>query len=135
MIHNDIFKKMQLKILILVRSLTFLVSLILLLYLIYNIGWVIYSLFILGNVNIETQVFNFLSSIILIVVGIELAELILVRDYTVLVDVLLFAISRKILIKPEFTPYNIIGYLVIIIFILVRRFLHHSLENRVDKGN
>lgn len=102
-------------------------------YVIIGIFMCIYLLFIIFriisgivsnvNYNVETEVFSFLSTIILIIVGVELGELVVARDYKLLIDILMFAIARKILIRPEFTLEYSIGYLAIIVFVLMRKYV------------
>ncbi len=79
-------------------------------------------------IEIETQTFSALSSIILIVVGVELCELIISRDYRLMIDVLIFALARKMIIRPEFGKEYMIGYLVLIIFLLLRRYIFAKTE-------
>lgn len=99
------------------------ISLLVVIYILWILFQIIYSVVTTGQVNIEQQIFSFLSTVILVVVGIELGELVVIRDYRLLLDILVFAIARKIIIKPEFAIEYAIAYLALIIFILTKKFV------------
>lgn len=79
-----------------------LISVVLGIFLISMIYKILYSLVAAIPIEIELSTFSVLSSIILVIVGVELCELVISRDYRLMLDVLIFALARKIIIKPEF---------------------------------
>lgn len=99
------------------------ISLLVIIYILWILYQIVYSIITTGQVNVEQQIFSFLSTVILVVVGIELGELVFARDYRLLLDILVFAIARKIIIKPEFAIEYAIAYLALIVFILIKKFV------------
>lgn len=105
------------------RWLYLVISLLIITYILWTLLQIIYNTIFAGMINVEQQIFSFLSTTILIIVGLELGELVYARDYKLLVDILIFAIARKIIIKPEFNIEYTLAYFVLLAFILVRRFV------------
>ncbi|MCS7228231.1 MAG: hypothetical protein NZ839_04635 [Endomicrobia bacterium] len=108
------------------------ISLLVVIYIVWFLFKVVYNIIFIGEVNIEQQIFSFLSTVILIIVGVELGELVYARDYRLLMDILIFAIARKIIIKPEFTLEYAIAYLALIVFMLIKKFIF---TETVEKQN
>jgi len=105
-----------------------LISIVLAIFLVSTIYKILYCLTTAIPIDIETSTFSTLSSVILVIVGIELCKLIISRDYRLMLDVLIFALARKIIIKPEFGKEYMVGYLVLIIFLLLRKYLFVKTE-------
>jgi len=105
-----------------------LISIVLAIFLVSTIYKILYCLTTATPIDIETSAFSTLSSVILVIVGVELCELIISRDYRLMLDVLIFALARKIIIKPEFGKEYMASYLVLIIFLLLRKYLFVKTE-------
>jgi hypothetical protein len=101
---------------------------VLAIFLVSTIYKILYCLITAIPIDIETSAFSTLSSVILVIVGIELCELIISRDYRLMLDVLIFALARKIITKPEFGKEYMVVYFVLIIFLLLRKHLFVKTE-------
>jgi len=88
---------------------------VLAIFLVSTIYIILYCLITATSIDIETSAFFTLSSVILVIVGVELCKPIISRDYRLMLDVLIFALARRI-IKPKFGKEYMVGYFVLIIF-------------------
>lgn len=66
---------------------------------------------------------NFLSHILLLIIGLELIETLITHTPSSIIDIMLFAISRKMLIHSSNAYELLVGAIAIAILFATRRFL------------
>lgn len=77
---------------------------------------------------------NFLKATFNIIIGIELLKMLCRHDLDSVVEVLLFAVARSIIVEHMPILETLLGILAIAILFLVRKFLFVSALDKTDNG-
>ncbi|NME81814.1 phosphate-starvation-inducible PsiE family protein [Clostridium sp. SM-530-WT-3G] len=83
----------------------------------------------------NTELFNtLLASAFNLVIGIEFIKMLCKHSPDTVIEVLLFAIARKLIVEHTSTIENLIGIISIGILFATRKYLFHNFENVTEKA-
>ena len=88
---------------------------------------------LLGGEGLHTAFEEVLSDILLLVVGVELAIMLIRRTPESLIEVMFFVIARKTLIKTENFYDLLIGVVALAGLFAIRKYLQRTPENSVEE--
>lgn len=83
----------------------------------------------------NTETFNvLLASAFNLVIGIEFIKMLCKHSPDTVIEVLLFAIARKLIVEHTSTSENLVGIISIGILFATRKYLFHNFENITEKS-
>lgn len=77
----------------------------------------------------------FMETILTLVVGIEFVRMLILHTPQSVIEVLLYAVARQIVISHESAMDNLIGVLAILLIFVIKKYLLDARKEQIDGGN